>query len=177
MKTPPNSAETIGITIATIALLNGLLAALLLFLTGCATTPTLDYRAPDGTRITQHGPAALPAVITTTSPGNTTLTLTGPAAFSAPTPAQKASGILTYIFYIGIALGIAIAGYGLGWGGKILTAGGLSLAAGCAIAQFANAFPLATALLALSAAAILAGPYIWSIVSAKPFKPWASQPA
>ena len=145
-----------------INILRGAFLAITLTLAGCMTpAPTLEFRTPDGLRITQRGAAAAPATITQTRPDNTTFTLTGPTAQAAPTPAQKAQGWLTYIFYFGMAGGAALAIYGLGWGGKMLTTGGLCIAGGAAIAQWLNSHPGAFVMIGIGAALALVGPWLW----------------
>lgn len=129
------------------------------------TTKT-DVPIPAGSTITIVTPAKTddkkpdPVLVST----STTEHVVGPTSFqpsAPPTPSQLADGQVKIWFWIGLAIGLAAAIFGLVRDWNFVMYGGIAVASACAFAIFVQAHPLVFVVIGLGIALKFAGPWFW----------------
>lgn len=90
--------------------------------------------------------------------------VSGPQAFTPPlppSPSEISTGRAVLAYRIGLALGIAVALFGLVRGWDFVMYGGGTVAAGCAFGLFVESHPVLFAVLGIGVAVAVVGPYLW----------------
>lgn len=130
------------------------------------STTKNEFPIPWGAKVVVEMPSAptpaVPPPIMTTS--TTIEHVVGPTSFQPPAPPTAgalADANVKIWFWIGLAVGVAAAIFGLVRDWNLVMYGGIAVAGACAFAIFVQAHPLVFVVIGLGIALKFAGPWFW----------------